>query len=57
MPQGPNIASHWIQAHGATGDVMAQRVTDGPNVLLDTSIKNEAAADFNNDFNPNGGMG
>ena len=56
MPQGPNIASHWIQAHGATGDVMAQRVTDGPNVVLDTLITNDASADMTFENTP-GGMG
>ena len=30
MATGPNLASHWIQAHGGTGDVMNQKVTDGP---------------------------
>ena len=34
----PNMASHWIQVHGGTGDVMNQRVTEGPDVLLDTTI-------------------
>jgi len=45
-----NIGSHWIQAHGETGDVMNQKVMDGPNTVLDTTIEvagTDAGVDLN----------
>lgn len=50
-----NLASHWVQVNGATGDVMNQRVMDGPNTILDTTVDvggTDAAltSDFTNEF-------
>lgn len=53
MATGPNLASHWIQAHGGTGDVMNQKVTDGPNVVLDTTAEMAPAGKLEISMDPN----
>ncbi|MEZ5815033.1 MAG: hypothetical protein R3E13_10015 [Alphaproteobacteria bacterium] len=43
----PNIASHWVQVNGGTGDVMNQKVVDAGRVVLDTALQSDGA-----DINP-----
>lgn len=48
---GPNIASHFIMAHGGTGEIIAERAMNGRDVVMNTSISENPSA-LENTFDP-----